>query len=71
MRLTELKRMVDDLVDEVGGDAEVLLAYQESYPLQSHIRTVRTDPDGESPIVYIVEGRQHQSPYAPPALWES
>jgi hypothetical protein len=76
---------VQDLITELeqrDPDAEVRIAIQPSYPLQSTVRGVVAAEDllddlddhmGEhnDGVVWIVEGSQHyHAPYAPSAVFE-
>ncbi len=68
-----------------GEDAEVLIATQPNYPLQSHIAGValydlhEDDDKPDEPVaadakvqVYIAEGAQvYDEPYAARAVWEA
>lgn len=85
MTLEELIERLQDLVEDgVDPSAEVRIAMQPSWPLQSTVRDVFPsddlmvdDPDDEpedetaSPVVWIVEGSQcHENPYAPRQVFE-
>jgi hypothetical protein len=73
MRLRELISKLEELLDECGGDAEVRLMTQQSYPFENSICGVTTgreinedgieDDEGDDDvedesIVYLVEGGQ-------------
>lgn len=45
MTLNELIHRLEIAAEEVGGDAEVRLAYQPTWPLQSHVAGVATSRD--------------------------
>ena len=62
-----VKELIERL-EELDGEAEVRLAYQENYPLQGDIRGVWINQsDG---VAYVVSGGQHyDAPYGPQAAF--
>jgi hypothetical protein len=71
--LTELITLLEDARDEVGGEAEIQLATQASYPLRYDLRGVYVEPDNghgkpaDENVVWLVEGSQHTDrPYDVP-----
>lgn len=70
MTIDELIGLLEELRDDISGDAEVRLMTQENWPFENSIRGVTTsselvtddeddeyEDDGEE-FAYIVEGRQ-------------
>jgi len=77
MKMT-LDYLIEQLIekrDQLGGQVEVRIAEQPSYPLQSSIAGVVSSDDiayleEEKPIVWIAEGSQcRPNPYAPNDIW--
>jgi len=83
--VNELKERLEEIAENGGGDFEVRMATQPSWPLQFTIRSVveperwaYDEPDEdeednpEDRIVYLVEGSSPQStPYAPKWVFEA
>lgn len=75
MKVSELIAMLEDC----DPNAEVRLATQPNYPVQSHLRGVAMDDsedaDGfpaEGEVVYLVEGSQdYDHPYAPSWVFDN
>lgn len=84
MTLEQLIERLQDLVEDgVDPSAEVRIAMQPNWPLQSSVRDVFPsddllvdDPEDEpsddtpAPVVWIVEGSQCPHPYAPRQVFE-
>jgi len=86
MTVDELIERLEEISDGEGlGDAEVLIAVQPTWPLQSTVRgvaistqlpgdaddDVEDDQDDEPAVVWLVEGAQCEHPYAPGGVFES
>ena len=70
----------------MGGETEVAIAYQPSYPLRGRIAAVTipaevdpgdmdpdetNDPDGDRAVLWIATDQDNESPYAPRWPWQS
>jgi hypothetical protein len=70
--ITDLIALLEEARDEVGGDAEIQLATQASYPLRYDLRGVYIEPDNadkaaDKLVVWLVEGQQDRNtPYDVP-----
>ena len=78
MKLVELIKELEEVMEVTGEDAEVRIAYQRNYPLQGEISHVVDSGSIEyerernaGAIVWIAESSQvYSAPYAPRAIWE-
>jgi len=70
--ITDLITLLEDARDAAGGDAEIQLATQASYPLRYDLRGVYVEPDSDDKaadelVVWLVEGQQDRNrPYDVP-----
>ena len=86
MTVDELIERLEEISDGEGlGDAEVLIAVQPTWPLQSTVRgvalstqlpgdtedDVEDDQDDEPAVVWLVEGAQCERPYASGGVFEA
>lgn len=62
MRLSDLIERLEEYREQLGGDAEVRLMTQPSYPFENSIKGVCSAEDmemeGDANVVYIVELKQ-------------
>jgi len=66
MKINELIAELEHLAEYAGDDAEVMLAHQPSWPLQSNVGATTLVGN----VIYIAEGSSpHYAPYAPRAAW--
>jgi hypothetical protein len=74
MKLSELIERLEDLQESIDDDAEVLGAFQPTYPLAGEIigACVLHDDESAQPLVWIAVGSPppDTSPYAPRAAFE-
>jgi hypothetical protein len=67
MKIRELIAELEHLAEYTDEDADVMMAQQPNWPLQSHIATVTL----VGTTIYIAEGHSpYDAPYAPRAAWE-
>ena len=78
MTVRELKERLEDYSE----DAEIRIAHQPNYPLQSHVRGICSDGEardldideapGDQEVVYVVESCQvRDTPYAPRGAFDA
>lgn len=66
MKINELIAELEHLAEYAGDDAEVMLAHQQSWPLQFNIGATTLVGN----VIYIAEGSSpYDAPYAPRDAW--